>query len=170
MHFRPLKKTETRLLREAARFELAMPKFYRNASATWTTGEDEIVKHYQNCANLYGIFERDEKRVDKLSGIAYFELIADGVYNVHCDLKRGCQLAEVIPVIAQIRDYQFLGNMRICYAFVLRKNRPVKKMMAAIGFKPTMLKLYRGFSHNKMLEWVQLAIAKGSFSKWEIVN
>jgi hypothetical protein len=167
--FRPLNKNETRLLKTVAGFEKDFPKFYRDAGNLWTTGEDEIVAFYRKCGAIYGIFEKNKKNVEKIVGMAYFEQVCDAVFNVHCDLKRGLPAAEIIPVIAQIRDYQFLSGMRLCYTFTLKRNRPVRMMMEAIGFKPTFLKMYRGTSHGRLLEWEQLAIAPDSYYKSEVV-
>lgn len=163
MYWVPINKDQVEIMREVAGFEQNFPGFYRDANNTWTVTEDEAVTFYQSCPNLYALYE-DENLV----GLVYFEEVSEHVMNVHCDLQRGAKLKELIPVIAQIRDNQFLNGMRLCMAWVMKKNRPVRTMMEAIGFKPTFLTMKQGSSHGKILEWTQLAITEQSYSLLEV--
>ena len=153
-------------MREAYSFERAFPSFYRNVSSTWTIDEADALKFYQKvCDKVFGIFNDDKS----LTALVYFEKITEDVVNVHFDLKRGTDIKEIVYAIAGIRDYQFHYGVRICEAWILKKNRGVRKMLEAIGFKPTFLEMKSGYSHGQVLKWTQLAIAQNSYDKAEVM-
>lgn len=162
MFWRVVQKTEIKLLEKAALFERSFPQFFRDSSNTWTMDENDVLRFYQKCSTLIGIFNKKNCLSNSLVGLVYFEFIGDGVYNVHLDVQRGaCSCEQLISVISQIRDYQFLNGVRICMAWALKRNKQIQQVLTGVGFLPTFLEMRHGFSHNKVLKWHQFCIARG---------
>ena len=159
--WRIVKKNETDLLCKTAKFEEYFPRFYRDSSNTWTTDEKAVLEFYQNCATLIGLFQEKKCQTDSCIGLVYFELIGDGVFNVHLDIERGAASSEELTeAIKEIRDYQFLNGLRICMAWTLARNKAVQTILTNAGFLPTFLEMRHGYSHNKILKWTQYCIAR----------
>jgi hypothetical protein len=148
------------ILEDAASFDKDFPSFYQNASRMWDMDEAESLKFYLRCSRLFGLFNED-----RLFGLVQCENITDSVTNTHLDIRRGSPISDILEGIAEVRDRQFESGMKICTAWILKKNRPMRRILEAVGFKPTFLSMKAGMSHNKVLTWNQMAIAPDSYDK-----
>lgn len=162
MFWRVVANHEQKLLEKSAVFEQSFPRFFRDSSNTWTVDEKDVVKFYQKCSTLIGVFHKENCQVSSLLGMVYFEKVTEGVYNVHLDIQRNAfKFEELVFVLSQIRDYQFLNGVNICMTWTLKRNKPIQNILKAVGFLPTFLEMRYGHSHNKILQWNQYCIARG---------
>ena len=154
LSWRQVKKNEVGLLAEIVEKEKVFPVFLRNSYGVWQ--KEDAVQYFQNCHHLLGIFDQE-----KIIGLVYFEQITPLALNVHFDVERGYSIKELLPVLSEIRDFEFLGNVQTIMTFILKKNRAIRYLIEQIGFTPTFLKMRYGNSHSKTLEWQQFCIVRG---------
>lgn len=153
--WRVVEKDETDLLAEASRFERSFPRFYRDASETWTIDEDAVLDLYRSCIYIYGIFQRG------LIGLLYFQRVNDTHHVVHLDAKRGADPKILLNAFCGVRDDRFANETLSCETWVLRRNRPLQMMLRAAAFNWTGLQMRTGKSHGKVLRWVQMKVVRG---------
>jgi hypothetical protein len=151
MKWRYVKNSEIALLREVYDWEKAFPTFYKDANVYWRPTFEEAREFYSKCI-LYGLFEEQE-----LVGLIYLEQFGSEHLNANLDLKRGKKIDP--EIIEQVRDAQFRRGIKTAQVWVLKRNKPLKKVLEAAGFDETGLTMRQGSSHGRTLHWSQMVVA-----------
>lgn len=153
MTWREVQKDEVELLRVTAGFGRAFPAFYQEAANNRHATEEDMLRFYSSCARLFGLFTDD-----RIVGLAYFQAITPEAHEVHFEMERGTDPKQIEPCIAGVRDKVFADGLRLCMAWVLKRNLGIQQMLIDIGFRFSGLDMKLGVSHGRVLRWTQMVI------------
>lgn len=130
------------------------PRWFVDASAVWTPTDEKFEEFWNNCREIYGLFETDG---DKLLAAVYFEYLKPDVANVHVSIIDKVPLHEVVRFFCSLKATKRSHGVRIFTGWVLERNHFLAKMGRAAGFVPTGLKMDYGQSRGRVLRWIQVA-------------
>jgi hypothetical protein len=95
----------------------------------------------------------------QLTAIVIFTIRSKFTYEVHLEADPKANAVEVTKAGCLIRDQIFnIHNARLVYAWVPSFNRPVKRILEAIGFRADHVTMLHGTCRGKLIEWVQFSM------------
>lgn len=157
---------EKTLFIEAWDWEESAPKWFRDASGVFGPSNwfEFIEWVNQPTAAHFGVFEREE-----LIAIITLTLVSKLIVENHLMCKRGADVELVTWAANEVKVQAFreLG-LREAFSLIAAKNRPVISLMEAIGFYEDGIRILKGTSHGKVIEWVRVRFTREDYLNEQI--
>jgi hypothetical protein len=138
------------LARRVYSTERNAPRWFRNSQGVWIQGEDEFIRFWKSCAEIYGLFEYEE-----IKCLLYIEIPHPGVAEVHVSAVGQTHTNNICRFFRSLRRKKRDEGIKDVRGWILRKNRPMRAVALESGFNPTGLKMTFGQINGKPLEWLE---------------
>lgn len=125
------------------------PKWFKDANSLWGETWDDFNKFCQGCDRIYDLGDV----------IIYVQKDQDSA-NIHIGAVRHARID--IKALCIIRD-KLLIEFQVVYGWVLRHNRGIAKLANAVGMTFNGVRMFRGESRGRLLEWRCHAMSKNNF-------
>lgn len=144
-------RNEEQYAKEIWDIEEAGPQWFTDASHVWTPDFDAFMAFWRNCGEIWGLFDDD-----RLMALVYLEFRSPTAVNIHISAIRKLEEAELVRFYKSLVRKKALDGVTVMTAWLLKKNRPLRRVGAAAGFLPTGLRMTFGASRGRALEWIQV--------------
>lgn len=136
--------SESRLLKYW-RDEQTFPRWFRDGNSVWKITEADFLEFCHNCWRIY-----------EIDGCALLYVERQGRNaEIHFSVLRGHKIdpESLIPIRLEL-----LTEFDCVYGWVAAKNRGIKAVCNLLGMRFQGLRMFKGKSHGKVLEWQQVSI------------
>lgn len=129
------------------------PRWRKDSEAVWEP-EDYLAATHDPARMDVGVFDGGE-----MVATITLNLRAVGLYEVHLEAAPRTKVGLVVEAGREAADWMFncYGAQQI-WCWVVRANRPMRKIIKSIGFASSGVTMWRGVSHGKLIEWQQFTI------------
>lgn len=143
---------EKHYAKEIWRFEMSLPRIFRDANFSWTPNYKSFRKFWNSCGEIWGLI--DETRGCLLSCI-YLEFERPDSINIHLSVLENIGPADLARFFSALRSHKQSEGVWNMQAWVLSKNRSLREIIKISGFVESGLRMDFGASRGKVLNWVE---------------
>lgn len=129
--------------------ESELPRWFQRASHVWTPDYESFEKFYNECSEVWGLFDDD-----RLAAVVYLEIEGEKV-NIHVSVLERLPAEKIVRFFRSLVRYKHAEGLRDMRAWILQKNRALLKIARETGFFETGLRMdFGGF------RWLELTRTK----------
>ena len=139
MHWKELRKDESifEYLPVIWAKEQSLPKWFRDASKTWTADEGSLHRFVESCSEVWGMFDGEE-----LMFLIYFE--GDMIRpEIHLSVLNMPSTTVFVAKCIELRNQKLHEGTKRIRCWLLTRNHALCRLMEAVGFERTGLKLIK---------------------------
>lgn len=127
------------------------PRWYQDAEKVARVDFDEWMERSNERADV-GVFDPD------FTALISVICRAPQIFEVHFWAKRKTNLERLgLAALNVRRSLERLVGMRGAFAWIVKRNAPVKRLCGMIGFVPDGATLVDGESHGKPITWIRVS-------------
>lgn len=131
--------------------EESAPRWFRESSHIWTPTFESFLEFWQNCREIYGLFDGG-----KLLVCVYLEFLAEHSINIHISVVEAVKSDATVRFFSSLRRKKHSEGVTDMRGWILSKNRHLIGIVEQSGFRKTGLKMDYGESNARVLRWIEM--------------
>lgn len=131
--------------------EESFPEWFKAASYTWTPDYESFLSFWNNCGEIYGLFDNDE-----LIAVVYLEFLTKQSVNVHVSVVGKAEAKILERFFRSLLKLKTSDGIKQVSGWIAKQNRALIKIADNAGFKPTGLKMLFGECKGKVITWIEV--------------
>ncbi len=133
--------------------EREFPRHWTESNNVWGTTLEDYIGFCDDCFRVYLVDD---------NALLFAQKVAEGI-NIHLSLIRGTDPMAMIEDFIKIRG-ELLTVCQLIFGWVYARNRGLKSVLKAVGFKDYGVRMYTGTDH-KVFEWQLFSATRDSVEK-----
>lgn len=134
--------------------ESEAPRWFREASAVWHPSFEAFAEFWENCGEIWAFVDSDCETMTTRF-VVYIEFLNPTSINIHVSVISSIDREKMIESLKWLKAKKADDGVTSMVGWLLDKNRGIRKIAEAVGFRESGAKMDYGVARGRVLRWVQ---------------